>query len=39
MVDTLVLGTSAYGVGVQVPPGAPKFSKKICSCGEFADVI
>ena len=23
MVDTLVLGTSAYGVGVQVPPGAP----------------
>ena len=23
LVDTLVLGTSAYGVGVRVPPGAP----------------
>ena len=29
MVDTLVLGTSAYGVGVQVPPGAPNFQKDI----------
>ena len=23
LVDTQVLGTCAYGVGVQVPPGAP----------------
>ena len=26
MEDTLVLGTSAFGVGVQVPPGVPRFA-------------